>query len=203
VTLSRRLSSAAFAASGLLFLAYPAVRPAGDDAAAMASSAWVLAHLAAMIGFILLALAALGLHRLQGDRLSLRAAVVTWVGAGLTLPYYGAEDFGLHVVAQRSLRDHAPALMELAGDFRYGAVPITMFGAGLALLGVGAVMTAVSVWRSGVLARWSGVPLAVAFALFIPQFFGPYPLRIAHGALIAVAGLWLSVEAWRARTGAS
>jgi hypothetical protein len=198
-----RLSSAAFAAAGLLFLAYPAIRPSGDDAAAMASSAWVAGHLAAMIGFILLALAVLGLHRLQGDRLSLRAAIVTWAGAGLTLPYYGAEDFGLHVVAQRSLRDHAPALMELAEEFRYGAVPVTMFGAGLVLLGVGAVMTAISVWRSGTLARWSAVPLAAGFALFIPQFFGPYPLRVAHGALIAVAGLWLAVETWRTRTTAS
>jgi hypothetical protein len=185
-----RMTSAAFALSGLLFLLYPAIRPATDDAAAMASAAWVAGHAAAMIGFILLGLGVLGLHQVLGDRLSLRAAVVTWIGAGLTLPYYGAEDFGLNVIARRSLRDGAPALMELAAEFRYGPVAVTMFGAGLLLLAAGSVMAALSVWRSGTLPRWSGTVLALGFVLFIPQFFGPYPLRIAHGALVMIGALW-------------
>jgi hypothetical protein len=192
-----RLTAAAYATGGLLFLLYPAIRPSGDDAAAMASTAWVTGHAAAMIGFILLGLGALGLHQVLGDRLSLRAAVVTWIGAGLTLPYYGAEDFGLNVIARRSLRDGAPALMELAEEFRYGPVAVTMFAGGLVLLGVGTVMAALAIWRSGTLPRWSGVPLALGFALFVPQFFGPYPLRVAHGALILVGGLWTAAVLWR------
>ncbi|MFC5822529.1 hypothetical protein [Nonomuraea insulae] len=196
--MSPRLTSAAFATSGILFLLYPAIRPSGDDAAAMASTSWVAGHAAAMAGFILIGLAVLGLHQVLGDRLSLRAAVVTWIGAGLTLPYYGAEDFGLNVIARRSLRDGAPALMELAEEFRYGPVAVTMFAAGLALLGVGLVMAAVSIWRSGTLPKWSGLALALGFALFIPQFFGPYPLRVAHGALILVGGLWTAAALWRA-----
>lgn len=198
--MTSRLTATAFAASGILFLLYPAIRPSGDDAVAMASTAWVAGHAAAMLGFILLGLAALGLHQVLGDRLSLRAAVVTWAGAGLTLPYYGAEDFGLNVIAQRSLRDRTPALMELAEQFRYGPVAMTMFAAGLALLAAGTVMAAVAVWRSGTLPRWSGAALALGFALFIPQFFGPYPLRIAHGALIMIGGLWLAAAlTWRHR----
>ncbi|GAA1683950.1 hypothetical protein GCM10009733_095500 [Nonomuraea maheshkhaliensis] len=192
-----RLTAAAYASSGLLFLLYPAIRPSTDDAAAMASTAWVAGHAAAMIGFILLGLGVLGLHQVLGDRLSLRAAVVTWIGAGLTLPYYGAEDFGLNVIAQRSLRDGAPALMELAEEFRYGPVAVTMFAVGLVLLGAGTVMAAVSIWRSGRLQKWGGVPPAVGFALFIPQFFGPYPLRVVHGALILVGGVWLAAVLWR------
>lgn len=197
--MSPRLTSAAFAATGVMFLLYPVLRPSGDDAVAMASSAWVAGHAAAMAGFVLLGLAVLGLHQVLGDRLALRAAVVTWVGAGLTLPYYGAEDFGLNVIAKRALRDHTPALMELAEEFRYGPVAVTMFAAGLALLGIGAVMAAIAAGRSASLPRWSGVPLAAGFALFIPQFFGPYSLRIAHGALIAAGGLWLAWSLWRAR----
>ncbi|WP_431913015.1 hypothetical protein [Nonomuraea jabiensis] len=187
-----RLTSLAFAAAGILFLTYPAIRPSGDDATAMASTAWVAGHAAAMLGFVLLGLAVLGLHQVLGDRLSLRAAAVTWVGAGLTLPYYGAEDFGLNVIARRSLHDQAPALMELAEEFRYGPVAITMFAVGLLVLAVGTVMAAVAVWRSGTLPKWSGTALAMGFVLFIPQFFGPYPLRIAHGALIMIGGLWLA-----------
>ncbi|PZG22798.1 hypothetical protein C1J01_02870 [Nonomuraea aridisoli] len=130
----------------------------------------------------------------------MRAAVVTWAGAGLTLPYYGAEDFGLNVIAQRSLRDGTPALMELAEQFRYGPVALTMFAAGLLLLATGAVMAAVSVWRTNVLPKWSGTALAAAFALFIPQFFAPwYALRVAHGVLVMVAGLWLAVALTRWR----
>ncbi|MEU0572546.1 hypothetical protein ABZ297_45075 [Nonomuraea sp. NPDC005983] len=196
----RSFTALNFAVAGVLFLIYPAVRPSGDDAAAMASPEWVAGHLAAMIGFVLLGLAVLGLHQLLGDRLSLRAALATWVGAGLTLPYYGAEDFGLNVIAKRALRDNTPALMELAEEFRFSPVAVTMFALGLALLAVGAIMAAVSVWRSGVLQKWSAVPLAAGFALFIPQFFGPYSLRIAHGALIAVGGVWLAIATWRGRT---
>ncbi|TMR19089.1 hypothetical protein ETD86_20855 [Nonomuraea turkmeniaca] len=198
--MSARLTAAAFAAGGIFFLIYPAIRPSGDDAVAMASVEWVAGHAAAMLGFILLGLAVLGLHKALGDRLSLRAAVVTWIGAGLTLPYYGAEDFGLNVIAQRSLRDQAPALMELAQEFRYGPVALTMFAAGLVSLGASMVMAAVSVWRSGTLPRWSGTALALGFVLFIPQFFGPYPLRIAHGALIMIGGLWLATALGTART---
>ncbi|MGW4960891.1 hypothetical protein ACWEPL_27055 [Nonomuraea sp. NPDC004186] len=195
-----RLTSLAFAAAGILFLAYPAIRPSGDDATAMASTAWVAGHAAAMLGFVLLGLAVLGLHQVLGDRLSLRAAVVTWVGAGLTLPYYGAEDFGLNVIARRSLHDQAPALMDLAEEFRYGPVAITMFAVGLLVLAVGAVMAAIAVWRSGMLPKWSGTALALGFVLFIPQFFGPYPLRIAHGALIMIGGVWLAAALVRAGT---
>ncbi|GAA3675502.1 hypothetical protein GCM10022224_044640 [Nonomuraea antimicrobica] len=196
--MASRLTSAAFAGGGVLFLLYPALRPSGDDAAAMASTGWVAGHAAAMLGFVLLGLAVLGLHQVLGDRLSLRAAVVTWIGAGLTLPYYGAEDFGLYVIARRSLRDGAPELMELAGEFRFGLVPATMFAAGLVLLAVGAIMAAVSIWRSDRLPKWSGTPLALGFALFIPQFFGPYPLRVVHGALIMIGGLWAAAVLWRA-----
>jgi hypothetical protein len=195
--MTSRLTAAALAAGGVLFLLYPAIRPSGDDAAAMASTAWIAGHTAAMAGFVLLGLAMLGLHQVLGDRLSLRAAVVTWIGAGLTLPYYGAETFGLNVIARRSLQDRAPALMELAGEFRYGTVAITMFAAGLLLLAAGTIMAAAAVWRSGTLPRWSGTAQALGFALFIPQFFGPYPLRIAHGALIMIGSLWLAVAVTR------
>ncbi|MFF4774712.1 hypothetical protein [Microtetraspora fusca] len=199
-----RLGAGSLAAAGVLFLLYPLVRPYSDEttlagARAMASSAWVAAHLFAVAGFVLLTLGLLALHLVLDRRPSLPAVVVTSVGVGLTLPYYGAEVFGLNVIAARALQNQDASLLSLADDFRYGPAAVTMFGAGLLLLGVGVVLAAVAVWRSGVLARWSAVPLAVGFALFIPQFFGPPALRMAHGALIAVGALWAAVELWRAR----
>jgi hypothetical protein len=40
--------------------------------------------------------------------------------------------------------------------------------------------------------RWAGIPFAVAFALYLPQFFGPPALRIAHGVLVALGCVLLA-----------
>ncbi|MET9275561.1 hypothetical protein [Kribbella sp. NPDC003557] len=168
--------------AGVLFLLYPALRPWEDEsttagaAAAMGATAWVVAHLCAMIGFILVAVALLDVNR--------TAAIVFWIGAGLTLPYYGAEDFGLHAMASQ------PNILDLAEDVRYNPFAMTMFGVGLLTMAAGAIIVAV---------RQRTVPailFAVGFGLFLPQFFGPPALRIGHGALLAAACVWL---AWSAK----
>ena len=168
--------------AGVLFLLYPALRPWHDEtttsgaAAAMGSTAWVVAHLCAMLGFILVAVALLQLDR--------TAAIVFWIGAGLTLPYYGAEDFGLHAMANQ------PNILDLAESVRYNPVAMTMFGVGLLTMAAGAIVVAV---------RLKTVPailFAVGFGLFLPQFFGPPALRIGHGVLLAAACVWL---AWSAK----
>ncbi|MEU6410021.1 hypothetical protein [Microbispora sp. NPDC046933] len=196
-----RLTGLSFLGAGILFLLYPVVRPYSDEtslsgAAAMASPAWVAAHLFAVAGFVLFGLGVLGLYLVLDRPLALRAAVVTWVGAGLTLPYYGAEVFGLNVIAARAVRDGDASLLALADEFRYGPAAGAMFLVGLALLGAGAVLAAIAAARSGVLPRWSAAPLAAGFALFIPQFFGTPAVRVAHGALIALGGVWLAVALW-------
>jgi hypothetical protein len=201
-----RLGAAALAAAGVLFVLYPAIRPYSDEtslqgAAAFASSAWIVAHVLGMIGFILVALGLLALHRTlrdtPGERLAFLALVTMWIGVGLTLPYYGAEAFGLHVLGQEALRQHSTALVALANDVRYGPA-IFLFAPGLLLIGAGGVLAAAAVWRSRLLPRWSGVPFALAFALYIPQFFGSAPIRVAHGLLVTVGCAWLAVVMWRA-----
>jgi hypothetical protein len=201
-----RLTGLSFLGAGILFVLYPVVRPYSDEtslsgAVAMASPAWMAAHLFAVAGFVLLALGVLGLHLLLDpalDRpLALRAAVVTWIGAGLTLPYYGAEVFGLNVIAARAVRDGDASLLALADEFRFGPAAVTMFVAGLALLGLGTVLAAIAIARSGMLPRWSAAPLAAGFLLFIPQFFGTPAIRVAHGVLIAFGAVWLTVALWR------
>ena len=175
----------ALAAAGVLFLLYPATTPWEDEttaagaAAAMSSGAWVASHLFAMIGFVLVSIALLEVHR--------AAAITFWAGAGLTLPYYGAENFGLHELAAQ------PNLLELAEAVRYNPVAVTTFGIGLVTMGVGAVMVAlklktVPAWLFG-----------AGFALFLPQFFGPPAVRIAHGVLLLVGCAWLAWELSRTR----
>ena len=118
------------------------------------------------------------------------------VGVGLTLPFYGGEANGLHAIGQEALRQQNAALLSLAGVIRSGP-GLIMFLVGLLLLAVGAIFTAIAIWKSGIYSRWSGIPYAVAIALYIPQFFGKQPIRVAHGLLLAFGCMWIAVELWR------
>lgn len=124
-----RLGALALALSGILFLLYPVLRPFSDEvslqgAAAFASPFWVLAHILAVVGFILLALSLLGLHnalqKTTVERLVSVALVLTWIGVGFTLPYYGAEIFALHAIGQEAVRQQSVALLTLVNAVRSG-----------------------------------------------------------------------------------
>jgi hypothetical protein len=209
VAVETRTAAAAgwpFATAGALLVLYPALRPWADSTpggapAAFASPAWIPAHLAAVVAFALIAFALVGLHRALagtgGARAASAAAVLWGAGATLVLPYYGGEAFVLPVIGERILRTGDTSLLELAEDFRMGPWSATTFAAGLVLLGVAGVLVAIAVARSGAFPRWAGVPFAVAFALYLPQFFGPPALRIAHGVLVAAGCLALAVVARR------
>jgi hypothetical protein len=204
-----RLGAVALAVAGVLFFLYPALRPWHDEStvegaiASMSSGWWVAAHLFAMVGFILVPLGLLAVRDAVGhtkvSSLALGAAVTSWIGAGLTLPYYGAEDFGLHAIAGRAAAGERFDLLALVEAVRYGAVAATTFAVGLLLLGVGAVLAAVAIWRSGVLPRYSGVVFGLGFALFIPQFYTPPAVRIAHGVVVAIGLGWLAWSLWTAK----
>ena len=180
------MSRLALAVAGVLFLLYPVVRPWDDETtaagahAAMSSWAWVASHLFAMIGFILVGLALLGLR----DRVGTTAVAVVWGGAGLTLTYYGAEDFGLHAAANTAGTD----LLAVAEATRYNPVAVTTFGVGLIALAVGAVLVARK------LRQPSAWVFAAGFVLFLPQFFTPAPVRIAHGVLMLAGLVWLAAD---------
>jgi hypothetical protein len=194
-----KAGSIALVVAGVMFLLYPVFRPWEDEStvdgavAAMSSGAWVASHFFAMIGFILVPLGLLALRDVLRDTsaapLALTAAVTAWIGAGLTLPYYGAEDFGLHAIAAAEV----PDLLAVADAVRTQPVAMSMFALGLLTLGVGAVLAAVAVARSGRLSRWAALPFAVGFALFIPQFYLPSAGRIAHGVLVSIGCFWLAV----------
>ena len=110
----------ALTVAGVCFVLYPAIRPFTDEsslrgAQAFASPSWLVAHTLAMAGFILVTLGLWGLYeQLRGGRAAGRARaglLLTAAGAGLTLPYYGAECFGLHAVGQQALKRHDPGLL--------------------------------------------------------------------------------------------
>ncbi len=196
MTVRIRLGAVALAFAGVMFLLYPAIRPWHDESTvagarlSMASDAWVAAHFFGMLGFIAMPLGLLALHKLVDSTASFVALICAWIGAGLTLPYYGAEDFGLHALA----RSATPNLLDVVDSVRYQPVAITIFGLGLLLLAVAGVLVAVAIRRRQAAA---GVLFAIGFVLFIPQFYLPAPARIAHGALVAIGCAWLAVPVWR------
>ena len=195
-----RLGAAALGLSGVLFVLYPAVRPWHDEStvagatASMGSQAWVLSHFFAMVGFILASLGVLALRSLvqstRAEPVAAAAVVATWIGAGLTLPYYGAEDFGLHAAATWGV----PDLPSYAEAVRYNPLAITIFGVGLILLGAGGILAAIAVWRCGAdgLARIGSVAYAAGMAGFLPQFFAPAGVRIAHGIVLGAGAVVLA-----------
>src|SRR5215475_2758136 len=197
-----RAGAIALAAAGVLFLAYPALRPWHDEGtiagatASMSSAAWVTAHFFAMLGFILIPLGLLALRSAlaptRAEPLALTAAVLAWIGSGLVLPYYGAEDFGLHAIAGSA--GPRADLLSLVHAVRYQPLAVTIFGTGLLLLAAAAIMAAIAVWRSTALPRT--ILFATGMALFLPQFFSPAAVRIAHGILLAAGSIILAATLW-------
>ncbi|MBY4012792.1 hypothetical protein HQP04_10660 [Rhodococcus fascians] len=198
---SPKAGSALWAAAGAMFLLYAVLRPYSSEvgmegAQAFAETAWVIAHVCAAMGFIAVALALRSLEYVvrstAGAASAATAVVLTWIGTGLTLTYYGAETFALNAVGAQAVAESDPTIMDLADPIRNGAIQITLFGIGLLLVLVGGIFAALAVWRSGVLTAWAGIPVAVGLVLFLPQFFASPALRITHGSLMFVGCLVLA-----------
>ncbi|MBO3733273.1 hypothetical protein [Glycomyces niveus] len=202
-----RMGALAFALAGVLFAIYEAAAPRLDQttlegAESWTSVGWTVAHLAAIVGLILIPLGYGALRgHLEGTRnekTAFTAATIGYIGSALTISYYGAEVYGLKAIGERAVADGDATLTEVGDAFRYDPTAMTVFAIGLALIAVAAVLAAVAVWRSGTLHKWSGVPLAALLATMLPQYFLPHAGRIAWGALVTVAALWLAAEMWKA-----
>jgi hypothetical protein len=206
-----RLAALSLIFSGIAFVAFPAVRPFFDEttlqgAAGFVSIRWVLAHALGMAGFILLCLGFLGVwiavEHSQAEAPAFRALVLSCFGTGLTLPFFGAEAFGLQVIARAAVDRNDAALIPLVNEVRFGP-GIWFVVAGLVLVAVSTIFLALAIGKSGILPKWSGVPVAIGFAVYLPQLQGDplfQPIRIAVGLLIAVGCGWIASGLWsRAR----
>lgn len=198
---SRRLGATALVAVAVLAVLYPALRPYTDEttldgARAFASPAWAGAHSAAMVAFLLLPIALLGVTtHLHLGRGRSAAVVLAWLGGSLVLPYYGAETFGLGAIGARAAADGDAALLSLADDVRMGGVALTFFGAGLLLLAAAGVTLAVATWRTP--ARLGGLLAGLALALYLPQYYLAPALRIGHGVVLAAGCVLLALAVAR------
>lgn len=195
------------AIAGVLFTVYETASPRADQttlegAASWASTGWTVGHVAAIVGLLLIPLA-WGALRGHLDATPLEkpaflAATTGYIGSALSISYYGAEVYGLKAIGERAVAEGDASLTEVGAAFRMDATAVTVFGIGLVLIAVAAVLAASVVWRSGTMNRWSAVPMAAAMVTYLPHFYLPHPVRIAWGALVTVSALWIAAELWRA-----
>jgi hypothetical protein len=201
------MGAIAFALAGILFAIYEAAAPRVDQttldgAESWTTAGWAVAHLAAIVGLVLIPLgygAVRGfLEGTRNEKTAFFAATTGYIGSALTISYYGAEAYGLKAIGRRAVEDGDATLTEVGEAFRYDPTAMGVFLIGLVLIALAAVLAATAVWRSGTINRWSAVPLAALLVTMLPQYFLPHAGRIVWGALVAAAALWLAAELWRA-----
>lgn len=182
------------AGSGVLMLFYLVLRPYGDAqgaqtpqaAAAFASSWWVVAHVAGALALACYARLTVLVAGLGTGTEGVWSRTLGLSGLVLVLPYFGAETFALHILGAQAVGGDAAAL-DLVDPIRNQPVAMTMFGVGLLLLALSAVLLALAWRRSGVGPVWAIWPLVAGIVLFLPQFFLPPGGRVAFGVAYAVA----------------
>ncbi|MDP3889951.1 hypothetical protein [Nocardioides sp.] len=201
-------TAGALLVAGVAFAVYPALRPYGPEtgavgAADFASTAWVVSHACGMIGFVLVAVAlrfAAANPPWAWSGPAVRAVETrAWLAVALLLPYYGAETYGLQAIGQYAVEQGDPGVLAIAEDFRLAPFAATTFLIGLLLLVWVGWGIARGLWSAGTLARAGGVLAGLGLAAYLPQFFGPPGLRVAHGIVLGMGLLLMGVSVLRPR----
>lgn len=190
------------AVSGLAFAGYPLLRPYGPEtgasfAADLASTAWLAAHVLAMVGFTALAFALRSLvvsgtpwH--WAGRPLREVETRMWLALALLLPYYGAEAYGLNAVGRHALDSGDTAVLMVADSFRYAPFEIATFSFGLLLLMLVGGRLVHGTWHAGGATRAGGLLAGLGLVAYLPQFFAAPELRMAHGMVLGLGLLLLA-----------
>jgi len=201
-----RLGAVALGASALLLAIFPLLRPffpldvfvpersIAAAAPAFASTAWLVSHCLAMLGFVLLQGGALALYGFlagsASERLAFRGLVWSLPGVAFILPALGVETFSMPVIGQLYEPGWNALAPVLALTYRGPMTGVLLVGQGF--LAVGAYSFAVAIRRDGRLPALAAFAFATGLALWLPML--PRPIRVADGLLIGIGGLPL---AWR------
>jgi hypothetical protein len=202
------LGAVSLLAGGLCFAAFPLLRETGAleggsiDAAAVAAEVaapmWVISHMVAVFGFLLLLPGFIALNRRLESSHVERAAVTGFVlcmfGSALLACFISVEALGLR----------AFGLLQPAGkaDVNAGVVllrsgpSIALFAPGLLFTAAGAVMTGIAMWRSARFSKWAVLAFAIGLAATFPVL--PYAVRVGDHLLVAAGALGLARDLSRA-----
>ncbi|MBM7605133.1 hypothetical protein JOC75_003156 [Metabacillus crassostreae] len=207
MTTSYRWGAISLTVAGILFILYPFIRPFSDETSLLGASAfssieWLISHVMAILAFVLLGIGHLSFYlsvqNTMVEKLALRSLILAWIGIGLILPFYGAEVFSLNIIGQEAIHQQNVALMSLVNDIRFGP-GFLMILIGLIILAASSILVAIIIWKSKILSKWSGIPYALGFILYLPQYMGTQPIRIVHGLVITIGCLWIALYLWRTK----
>ncbi len=199
------LTAASFLAAGICFVLFPLIRPFFNESQAefagrFASNSWIIAHTFGMGGFLFFSLGVLGIYfllmRSKVESLAFWTLILTWIGTGLTLPFFGAETFALPVIGNEALRQQSDLPLQLINAVRFGPGIIFIL-LGLLLIGVAAIFLSRVIWTSQIVSRWSGILLAIGLVIFMPILQGdPFfrSIRIVDGFLIFLGCVWIAID---------
>lgn len=84
----------------------------------------------------------------------------------------------------------------MAQAFRYGPIPITMFGLGWVALGALAIVTARTMRTPGLTSRIALIVHTVAMVAWLPVFFLPPVGRIVHATVLLISAVVLATRAY-------
>ena len=204
-----RLGAVALGLSAALLTAFPLVRPffpldprSPRETLEVASPSitsvrWVVAHLLAMVAFVLLPFGMLALYAYLRagltERRAFRALAWSLAGIALIMPMLGFETYVFPILGSLYLAG-TTAIAPVVGLIYLGPA-IVIFLLGLLFLAIGVVYLALAIWRDSRLPRWAGVLFAIGLALWFPPF--PRAVRIIDGFFIGLGGLWLASSMWR------
>lgn len=205
----RRLT-APLVGTGTCMAAYLLVRPYGDhstdllqQATALASWRWIVGHLFGVAAIAQFAWVGLRLEEAvphdasRATRRLARAARATGlVGAVASLPYYGMETFGLHILGRWHLASAQVDFPLLVEQMRNHPAALTTFGIGLVSLAASGVLMALA-WQRTARPRWAAWPLGALMVGFLPQFLLPDAGRIGYGVAYCAAALVLATTTAR------
>jgi hypothetical protein len=113
---------------------------------------------------------------------------------------FGVAAFGQPAIGRLYLSGQTATAVAIYGDM-YGGPLTATAAAGLLLLVAGVVALGITIARSRVLPRWTGIGLAVGIIVFAVIGVILADVVQSIGALVLVAStLWIAYAAWRAPT---
>ncbi len=136
---------------------------------------------------------------LRGTRqepLAFWGAMLSIAGNALYLPALGISALVDYPVAKRILAGD-PEAVEIVREAMFEGAGIGLLLLSAVVLISGVAITAVAIWRSEVLPKWSAVPYAAqVFCLTIAAQFA-YPIELTGGVLLMVSSVWIGAAMWR------
>lgn len=180
------------ACGGVLLAAYIVLRPWGpdgepDDVSAWGDVRWPLTHLAAVLGFVAIAS---GIHAMTRESRSRRLIdASSWTAVAMLLPYYGAEAYALHAIAEHGVSDET----RLAEAIRMGGIQASTFAIGWLALAVLGFAFVLELRHQGLRTKAAAWTLAAGLATYLPVFYLPPAARVAHALLVGAAAVAVAV----------